>query len=74
MTSQLKHLLKLRSSLLPNFRQNIRPLSTPVETPKPENAGASLSSKTHKVDNFERKMLVWTGKYKTADEIPTYIK
>lgn len=59
-------------------RPNARAFSsTPVETPKPEPPKAgnpSMSSKTHKVDNIERKMLVWTGKYKTADEVPSYIK
>lgn len=68
---------------LPYFiRQSARLFSTPVPTPKaaettkPEVAESSsrLKSATHKVDNLERKMLVWTGKYKSADEVPTYVR
>ena len=33
-----------------------------------------LSLGTHKADSFERKMLVWTGKYKSAKDIPAYVK
>lgn len=28
---------------------------------------------THKVDNLEKKFLVWTGKYKTAAEVPDFV-
>lgn len=27
----------------------------------------------HKVNNLEKKFLVWTGKYKTVDEVPAYV-
>lgn len=27
----------------------------------------------HKVDNLEKKFLVWTGKYKTAEEVPAFV-
>lgn len=32
-----------------------------------------LSGNTHKVNNLEKKFLVWTGKFKTVEEIPTYL-
>lgn len=39
-----------------------------------ESATQRLSSRTHKVNDFERRLLIWTGKYKTSDEIPTFVK
>lgn len=27
----------------------------------------------NKVNDFERRLLVWTGKYKTKEEIPNYV-
>ncbi|CAG9859534.1 unnamed protein product [Phyllotreta striolata] len=36
------------------------------------NAG-ELGSTTHKVNNLERRFLVWTGNYKTVKEVPTYV-
>lgn len=36
-------------------------------------ASAQLPSDTHKVENMERKILVWAGNYKNADEVPNYI-
>lgn len=67
---------------LPLFiRQSIRLFSTPVETPKPDakpttgaGAGSTMSGATHKVNKLEKTMLVWTGKYKSTDEVPSYVK
>lgn len=28
---------------------------------------------SHKVDNLEKRFLVWTGKYKTLDEVPAFV-
>jgi len=30
--------------------------------------------KNHEPNNLERKMLVWTGKYKTAAEVPNFVR
>jgi hypothetical protein len=65
------------SSLLFGLRQSIRAFSTPVETPKPaENPAVNPlkeSRGTHKVDGLEKKMLVWTKKYKSVDEVPSFV-
>lgn len=40
-----------------------------------ESDGSKINlSATHKPDNLERRMLVWTGKYKSVDEVPGMIK
>lgn len=65
------------SSIQARLWPQARLFSTPVpssEAPKPDANSHSIRTGTHKVDNLERKMLVWTGKYKTAEEIPAYIK
>lgn len=28
---------------------------------------------THKVDNLEKRFLVWTGKYKRVDDVPEFV-
>lgn len=28
----------------------------------------------HKVNNLEKRFLVWTGKYKTLEEVPTFVE
>lgn len=55
--------------------------STPVPTkpegskPKPVSADPTMGSRaTYRPDNLEKKFLVWTGKYKSVDEVPEYIK
>lgn len=75
--SSLMNIVARRSSFfLTGLRQNIRMMSTPVETPKPDQQvnDSRMKSANHKVDDLERRMLVWVGKYKTADEVPDYIK
>lgn len=32
-----------------------------------------LDPPTHKVDNLEKRFLVWTGKYKSIEEVPAYV-
>lgn len=32
-----------------------------------------LGGPTHKVNNLEKKFLVWTGKYKNVNDIPSYV-
>lgn len=39
----------------------------------PEQKATSLSS-AYRPDNMDKKFLVWTGKYKTVDDVPSLIK
>jgi Protein of unknown function (DUF1075) len=56
-------------------------LSTAVQsTPPPPppsgsngNGTGSLKS-NHKVNDLERKFLVWTNKYKTVEEVPAFVR
>lgn len=54
------------------------PVPTKPEEPKPTQPAsgdhAMGNRATYKPDNLEKKFLVWTGKYKSVDEIPEYIK
>lgn len=36
--------------------------------------GVGSNRASYKPDNLEKRFLVWTGKYKTIDEIPDYIE
>lgn len=75
MSSYMIRVLGRRTSIF--MRQNVRAFSTPVEAPKPSSESSKLHSSskaTHKVNGLERKMLVWTGKFKSADEVPSYVK
>lgn len=80
MSYQIMNLITRRGTFfLSSLRQSARLLSTPVETPKqaPQQSAASnekYNNANHKVNDLERKMLVWTGKYKSADEVPAYVK
>jgi Protein of unknown function (DUF1075) len=81
MSSQLLNIVARRSTFfLSGLRQSARLLSTPVETPKPVQqqtpppANEKYNSANHKVNDIERRMLVWTGKYKSVDEVPGYVK
>lgn len=79
MSSQIMHRLLCSSCTSGLFRisfRNLRAFSTAVESPeaKPPKSGTQMSTKTHKVDGMERRMLVWTGKYKSTDEVPSYVK
>jgi Protein of unknown function (DUF1075) len=81
MSSLLMNLVARRSSFfLSGLRPSVRLLSTPVETPKPVSqqqppppSNDKYNSANHKVNDLERKMLVWTGKYK-KDEVPDYVR
>lgn len=35
--------------------------------------GRRLTGDTHKVNNFEKRLLVWVGKYKRVEDIPAYV-
>lgn len=66
------------TTVLTCLRRQIRPFSTPVDKPPAPSSSnpdptVNLSRATHRVDNLEKKLLVWTGKYKTTDEVPTYV-
>lgn len=50
----------------------------PKQSPKPapandDHTAANISSRTHKPDNFEKRLLVFTKKYKSVDDVPAYI-
>lgn len=47
--------------------------STEVKESTKEELRTSLQN-SHKPNDFEKKMLVWTGKYKTVEEVPPMIK
>ncbi|KAG4076701.1 hypothetical protein HA402_001988 [Bradysia odoriphaga] len=54
--------------------------STPVPSqpeapkPKPVSGDPAMGDRaTHKPDNLERRFLVWTGRYKTIDDVPEYV-
>lgn len=36
-------------------------------------SGEKLQAPTHRVNNLEKKFLVWTGKYKTVEEVPDHV-
>lgn len=60
-----------RSTILTHLlRQSIRPLCTPVQN---SSSADPKSRGTHRPNNFEKKLLVWSGKYKTTEEIPGYV-
>ncbi|KAJ6641118.1 UPF0389 protein [Pseudolycoriella hygida] len=49
---------------------------TPVkpESSKPISEGSDTGVRAiHKPDNLEKKFLVWTGKYKSVEEVPEYV-
>lgn len=55
--------------------------STPVPSKPDESKSTPISGDptignrpTHRPDNLEKKFLIWTGKYKSIDEIPEYIQ
>ncbi|RZB39786.1 UPF0389 domain containing -like, partial [Asbolus verrucosus] len=35
---------------------------------------SKLDGGSHKVNNLEKKFLVWTGKYKSVEEVPAYVQ
>lgn len=45
--------------------------AVPSRTPAEEDG--KLSGKTHRVNNFEKRILVWTGKYKSMAEVPAWV-
>lgn len=56
--SRGRHLLENRNYLLNSIR-------------KKHDASRPVTS--HKVNNLERRFLVWTGKYKTVAEVPDFV-
>lgn len=52
------------------------PPKTPATTTSTAGAASdasNISSRTHRPNDFEKRILVWTKKYKSTDEIPQYI-
>lgn len=69
-----------RSSLVVNYlRSSIRTFSTPTNPHKQTteqnepNPNVILSTRTHKVNDLERKLLVMFKKYNSKEEVPTYV-
>lgn len=71
-----------RTKILSSFRQNLfvacqQCSSKPAVTPKAEAPPAGhytdLLRRTHRPNNLERKILVWTGRFKNDGEIPNEI-
>lgn len=50
------------------------PIKPEEPKPTPTSVDPTKNRATHRPDNLEKKFLVWTGKYKSVDEIPAYIK
>nr|BAN21446.1 conserved hypothetical protein [Riptortus pedestris] len=48
-----------------------KPVETPP-TPQPVNH-AEIHRRLHPPNNFERRMLVWTGRYKTLEDVPQIV-
>lgn len=61
------------------MRSNFRVFSTPIDPSKQQQQQQTttnqsvLSSEVHKVNEFEKKLLVKHGKYKSVDEVPAYV-
>lgn len=75
----ISNVLRISSAYKPPISWTRVMSSTPTikpEEPKPTPAGVDHTKNraTHRPDNLEKKFLVWTGKYKTVDEVPEYIK
>jgi len=60
------------------LRRSVRAFSTPV-APRPDKPESSTAQSTkthqgtHSPNSLEKRMLVWVGKYKTTDEVPSYV-
>nr|XP_060619350.1 protein FAM162A [Anolis sagrei ordinatus] len=53
-----------------NRRLCSKPQESNVQTSKPEASGASFKIPGHKPTEREKRMLLWTGRYKKAEDIP----
>uniref|UniRef100_A0A336JZR8 CSON014439 protein n=1 Tax=Culicoides sonorensis TaxID=179676 RepID=A0A336JZR8_CULSO len=60
-------LIVSRFTVQPRLCSSVKPSSGPSSS-----SDHDLKA-SHKVDNFERKILVWTGKYKSVDEVPKMV-
>ena len=54
-----------------HFSSAVEPKPTPTAE-KPINIHTP-GARSHPVDNLERRMLVWCGKYKTVEEVPSMV-
>lgn len=61
-----------RRGLLSGFLRNnaIRLYCTPANQ---QSSSTDINKGTHRVNDFEKKMLVWGGKFKSTDEVPNYV-
>lgn len=50
------------------------PPKAPTPTAGSSAQDTNISSRTHRPNDFEKRLLVFTKKYKTTEEIPQYIK
>ncbi|XP_065084568.1 UPF0389 protein CG9231 [Ochlerotatus camptorhynchus] len=73
---------QLRTGLVARTQQQMSAFCSsssiePKQPPKPAaqdaHSASNVSSRTHKPNNFEKRLLVFTKKYKSVDDIPAYI-
>ncbi|KAJ3664960.1 hypothetical protein Zmor_000488 [Zophobas morio] len=60
------------NSLLIKTQRFLGPHSSSVTSARHQSS--KLDSKSHRVDNLEKRFLVWTGKYKSVAEVPTFVE
>lgn len=60
-----------QNKLWRHFSSAVEPKPTPT-TEKPMNLHTP-GARSHPVDNLEKRMLVWCGKYKTVEEVPNMV-
>ncbi|XP_055530535.1 UPF0389 protein CG9231 [Wyeomyia smithii] len=75
--SRQVRLIAARSQQLGSYStSSIEPKEPPKNSQTPSEARSAttnLSSQTHAPNNLEKKMLVFTKKYKSVDEIPSFV-
>jgi hypothetical protein len=64
--------MTILNNLLIKTQSLLRPQSSNVFAIR--NDHSKLDSASHKVNNLEKRFLVWTGKYKSVDEVPNFVQ
>lgn len=68
MISSIRKWIGDKSLFATNGRSVLVRYDSSPSSPSPEKLGSS-----HKVDNLEKRFLVWTGKYKSKEEVPDFV-